>query len=125
MKPSDVKKALTSLATAKKSVVVVLGEVAALSFLPIEAGLAQALERAEAETAFANLTPEEVVSKKAELSEKALESLVNEANEELAKIMKARNPQPKADEATEVAPEDLPPDDSGNDTAPPNGNPPS
>ena len=123
MKPSDVKKALTSLATAKKSVVAVLGEVAALSFLPIEAGLAQALERAEAETAFANLTPEEVVSKKAELSEKALESLVNEANEELAKIMKARNPQPKADEATEVAPEDLPPDDLEGDTAPPDGNP--
>lgn len=91
-KQSDIKKAQTLLATAKKAFAGVFGEVMAMSFMPIEAELDRAAANAEAQQPYEGLTPQEVETKKAKEREEDLVRLQDEANYELAKRMEARNP---------------------------------
>ncbi|MBB3842215.1 hypothetical protein FHS57_006246 [Runella defluvii] len=90
-KVKDVQKAISVLETAKKQVIAVLGEMASLSFMPIESSLKAELERANAHNPYEGLSDEEVESKKEEARKTQLEQLEKEANERLAQIMEARS----------------------------------
>ena len=102
-KITEIKKAQTTLGMAKKAAIGVLGDIASLSFMPIEAALNQLAERAESNKAFEDMEPEAVEALKAETAEKQLCQLIEDANHELAKIMEARNPKKPTPKPEQVA----------------------
>jgi hypothetical protein len=105
VKSSDIKKAIKITETAKKSAVVVLGEMIEFSFAPIEAELIHRLARAEEAEKYAELSPEEYVALKAKEQQDAIKANLKAAEDELNRIMAWRNPQPDAAETVEAEPE--------------------
>lgn len=114
-KVKDVEKAISVLATAKKQVIAVLGEMASLSFMPIESSLKAELERANAHNPYEGLSEDEIQAKKDEARQTQLEELEKEANERLAEIMAARS-------GKKSQPEILGQDEPNGETTEPNGN---
>lgn len=123
-KVKDVQKAISVLETAKKQVIAVLGEMASLSFMPIESSLKAELERANAHNPYEGLSDEEVESKKEEARKTQLEELEKEANERLAQIMEARSgkkEKPASEETLEATEDNPEGDDPDGSTETPNG----
>ncbi len=94
-KVSEVKKAISTLGTAKKAVASVIGDIANIGFMPLEAELERQLKIAETNEAYANLSPDELIAQLEKEKEESTQKLIDEANEQLAKLMEARKNKPK------------------------------
>lgn len=89
-KLGDVKKAISQLATARKSAVAVTGDLFGMLFDPLAAQLEALKMRLEANAKYEGMTNEEIEAAQAKEAEEALLANVAAANAELEKLNESR-----------------------------------